>query len=453
MSYIVAAYYIGSMTNMVITFANSNVARINATAQRFVKRHKLDYETAFRVNQVISTNQQGGYAEVLYEENLFLESLPVRMQVDILFQVRLGVTQRLQFFQDMLVRTPRVLRTVVHKMKMVVGVEGESMFALGDICTQFLFIQEGTFLYKCDELRLVATPRRAARPRHVRSQFGADYLEKGDVVSEAVLWTTWEQQGSLVCNAEALLLSFDAESFVKEILAHKRATNHAVRYARHFCWRLNRTEAVTDLMGWDLSLNTLDSELYVGGLEDHFAFISHYKMEGGSEATLMRDEMERLIRKDTRNPMGDLRTPIFVDSEDLVDLSRLSEHVKGSLALIVLLTPGFLSRPYCLLEIVIASRWERPYVPVQIMRPGISQEFRIPDEEFYSSFRRGEIIGTRGVQLLEENGVTPAEVENAIRCVFKMIALPFSPHKSAAVRRAEMDDILKRCMTVTGDGW
>ena len=43
-----------------------------------------------------------------------------------------------------------------------------------------------------------------------------------------------------------------------------------------------------------------------------------------------------------------------------------------------------------------AKRAGRPYVPVQIVRPGISQY--IPDEEFYQRLHRGEIIGAEGYE-------------------------------------------------------
>merc|ERR1719271_859124 len=328
-----------------------------------------------------------------------------------------------------------------------------------------MFITDGTFAYQCDEVKLVSTPRRSTAPRRTMnvkssnsaasrnsmerffSDSGIDFLEKGDIVSEAALWTTWEHQGVLVCTDEALVMSMDSNIFAEEITRHKRATAHAARYARHFCWRLCRADFVTDLVGFDLPMAALDVELYVGGLYDHYAFISHYKMEAGSEAAMMRTEMERIIRKDHRNEAGDLRSPIFVDSEDLADLSTLSNHVTGSLSLIVLLTPGLLSRPYCLLEIICAKRAGRPYVPVQIVRPGISQY--IPDEEFYQRLHRGEIIGAEGCRILEDNGSTLQETEDAIRSVFKMIALPYSPQKSEAVRKAEIEDILKRCMVVT----
>merc|ERR1712113_584627 len=48
-------------------------------------------------------------------------------------------------------------------------------------------------------------------------------------------------------------------------------------------------------------------------------------------------------------------------------------------------------------------------------------------------------------QLLQEEGIELAQLEPSVRLVFKKIALTFSPHKAAAVREVELQEILKRC--------
>jgi len=47
--------------------------------------------------------------------------------------------------------------------------------------------------------------------------------------------------------------------------------------------------------------------------------------------------------------------------------------------------------------------------------------------------------------LLEREGVSLEDLEQALRHVFLKIAQPFSPHKSKNIRQAELQDILKRC--------
>jgi hypothetical protein len=276
-------------------------------------------------------------------------------------------------------------------MGIAIAVENEIIFAEGDICNEMSFLVEGKYDYHCDEDVLENTPRPSNRPRHPRHKAGKDLLSEGDVACEVALWTTWEHQGMLVSALDSLLITLDAGTFSREIIAHHRATTHVVKYAKHFCWRMERAPAVCDLIGFDLDLTTIDQDLFMGGPEDHLGFISHFKLEAGTEATLLKDEIESLIKSDRSNKAGDFQSPIFVDSEDLVDLTKLIDHVRGSRCLILLLTPGVLTRPWCLLEIVAAKRFGRPFVPIQLVHPGL-KDFVYPDEDFFDRLHREKII-------------------------------------------------------------
>jgi hypothetical protein len=392
-----------------------------------------------------------GPAEVLGEEDFLLAALCPRIQLDLHFETRCAMTQNMDLFVDMLERTPRVVRSLTHGMVMLVAIVDEIIFSHGDSCNWLCFVTEGEYAYHWEEDVLAMTPRPYDRPRHPKSGSGRDLIVAGDVLSEAALWTEYEHQGELVSCLDSLLVTIDVETFSREITDHQKATTHVVRYAKHFSWRMDRAPAICDVIGFDLDLETIDEDLCIGGPEDHLSFISHYKLEAGTEATLLRDEIQSLIASDRSNVAGDFISPIFVDSEDLVDLTKLINHVQGSHCLILLLTPGFLTRPWCLLEIVTAKRHNRPFVPVQLVVPG--NNFIFPDLEFYAKLHRDEIVsgGALGRNLLAENGVSLQDVEEAIKAVFTMIALPFSPHKSEAVRSAEMSEILKRCMQLTED--
>jgi len=447
-SFILTSYFVGMCTNLVITWSNSHARQLAMVARRYMVRHKVSPKLSYRVETVLLSSQLEGPSEVLAEEQLLKAALPTRLHVDLNYEARHHIVCNLQLFSLMHEWSPRVLRALTHyTLSEMVAVQDESLFAKGDACSHAIFITSGHFIYQCDEHILMSTPRLRDRRKSIE---GEDFLEKGDVLSEAALWTPWEHRGTLTSSTDSILLAMEAANLPKVIMDYRYAAIHAVKHAKHFCWRLNRV-ASCDLTGFDLSLESLDVDLCIGGPEDHFAFISHYKVEAGTEATLVRDELEILVRKDPANVAGDFKSPVFIDSEDLIDLTRLIDHVRGSLALILLLTPGLLSRPYCLLEIVTAKRTARPFVPVLLSRPGLQYQF--PDEEFYEKLHRDEIIagGAEGRKLLEENGTNLKEVEEAIRSIFKMIALPYSPHKSTNIREAEISDIFKRCMTLTAE--
>ena len=115
-------------------------------------------------------------------------------------------------------------------------------------------------------------------------------------------------------------------------------------------------------------------------------------------------------------------------------------HVKRSHYLVLLLTPGILSRPWCLVEIATAQRNKVHILPVEVQRPGM--KFQYPDDAFYENFRTGGNLTNADQDLLLKHAITISELEASIRQVFKKIAQPFSPHKSRQIRKAELVDTL-----------
>eukprot|EP00966_Prymnesium_polylepis_P254251 5875802-Prymnesium_polylepis.1 len=70
-----------------------------------------------------------------------------------------------------------------------------------------------------------------------------------------------------------------------------------------------------------------------------------------------------------------LKTPVFLDSSALNDLREiLTEGVDKSDCLVLLATKGVLMRPWCLLEILQASRKNIPVVFVLLGNGGFSME-------------------------------------------------------------------------------
>merc|ERR1712203_1334832 len=53
----------------------------------------------------------------------------------------------------------------------------------------------------------------------------------------------------------------------------------------------------------------------------HLIFLSHYKLEAGTEASLMRTEPERLLQEEHEDVISLFDIPVFLDSEDLRDLA------------------------------------------------------------------------------------------------------------------------------------
>eukprot|EP00929_Paragymnodinium_shiwhaense_P050059 TRINITY_DN25237_c0_g1_i1.p1 TRINITY_DN25237_c0_g1~~TRINITY_DN25237_c0_g1_i1.p1 ORF type:complete len:1327 (+),score=278.77 TRINITY_DN25237_c0_g1_i1:68-4048(+) len=175
----------------------------------------------------------------------------------------------------------------------------------------------------------------------------------------------------------------------------------------------------------------------------HLVFISHYKLEAGTEATLMHNEITRMIQEDPHAVGRDMKTPAFLDSEDLSDLNQLRAEVEKSHNLLLLLTPGVLQRPWVLVELVTAYRSGVRVLPVEVQRPGL--QFQFPSEEFYNRLLAGQELDDSARKLLEGYDIEMEELADALRNAFMRIALPFSPHKSATIRVAEIVDLMKQC--------
>ena len=87
-------------------------------------------------------------------------------------------------------------------------------------------------------------------------------------------------------------------------------------------------------------------------------FLSHYKIEAGSDARYLYDLLGRM-----------LQSRLFLDSNDLTDLRTLFEHVHNSDVVLLLATEGVLSRPWCLLELYQAHKHKVPILVVEIDSP------------------------------------------------------------------------------------
>ena len=88
---------------------------------------------------------------------------------------------------------------------------------------------------------------------------------------------------------------------------------------------------------------------------EYAAFLSHFKLESAGDARYMKDKLEL-----------QLGAPVFLDSDDLLDLRKLCKQVLESDVVILLLTKGVLTRPWCLIELYHAITNGVPIVTVNV---------------------------------------------------------------------------------------
>lgn len=135
--------------------------------------------------------------------------------------------------------------------------------------------------------------------------FMAFYSESSHVEFDWKVFVIGNTIGPLLLVIDALLVYKDSIAD----LARSRAT-HAAR--------------------WDL-----------GG--QYAAFMSHYKNEAAADARQVKDKLVDM-----------LGAPVFLDSDDLMDLRNLCHQVSMSDVLVLFQTRDLLTRPWCLVEIYTA---------------------------------------------------------------------------------------------------
>lgn len=93
------------------------------------------------------------------------------------------------------------------------------------------------------------------------------------------------------------------------------------------------------------------------------AFLSHYKLEAGTEARLIQQNLKAIIEK---APIDGASNHIFLDSDDLSDLRMLLHHVIDSKCLVLLQSKGVLTRPWVIAELYTAVKHNVPIVALNV---------------------------------------------------------------------------------------
>ena len=145
-------------------------------------------------------------------------------------------------------------------------------------------------------------------------------------------------------------------------------------------------------------------------------FLSHYKVEAGSDARYLNDLIARMTG-----------VPCFLDSSDLSDLRTLmSEGVQQSDVLVVLGTKGVLTRPWCLLELWEAHTQGVPIIFVTVEGRG----FDFGDAKHFASHFKEELEAANpgALELVEkglrQQGATVDDLAAALALLLDAAAPP-----------------------------
>eukprot|EP00930_Biecheleria_cincta_P030623 TRINITY_DN21206_c0_g1_i1.p1 TRINITY_DN21206_c0_g1~~TRINITY_DN21206_c0_g1_i1.p1 ORF type:complete len:1018 (+),score=142.81 TRINITY_DN21206_c0_g1_i1:53-3055(+) len=421
---------------------------IKQACVRYLCRHNISRELATNtLNYVGMIFEHSLRQEAIDEETGLLNQLPRGLQLELRMESFSPTLIRQSFFAKLLVLDEQIVFNICHDaIKELPVMPSDTLFLGSTPANNLLFVVWGHLQYVQQHLHGGAMYGRTSSMIREGVQL-ADLVSRvkrvstGDHLCEAALWTRWLHAGKLTSKSACMMLALNCELFRSVITRSPRAHWTAQMYARKTVHCMNQHgQELTDMSQFNYSFHNLSAWMPREAADaGHLMFISHYKVEAGTEAVLMHEAIHRILA--VRH--GVYSASVFLDTENLDDLGKLHHHVAATRNFLFLLSPSLLHRPWCLVELVLAVRNGVQIVPVEIQRPGM--QFKYPDEKFYARLRAGDSLSHSDLLILASENIELEELEDAIRRVFELIAVPFSPHKSASVRDAEVATVLERC--------
>ena len=135
-------------------------------------------------------------------------------------------------------------------------------------------------------------------------------------------------------------------------------------------------------------------------------FLSHYKLECGTEARLVQLQLKPIIEK---NPIDGCSNDVFLDSDDLSDLRNLLNHVKQSEVLVLLQSKGVLTRPWVIMELHTAITHDVPIVALNVQNHA-PYDYATASEFLLHFDQDIEVANPGAAQLLIDMGIDPVDV-------------------------------------------
>jgi len=270
---VLVALFIGTMTRILgqrTDFLHDLTAQ-SLAVRAFAQRHDVSVGLCIQMRQHLETQMLS--RDALDRETKLLELLPSGLLMDLLYESRGTTCSRHVLFQFLDTRNTQFIRqmcteAISHKTCRA----GEVIFSEGNACKHVRFVREGglKYLHTTMGVRISGDadslpqeqPAAAARVEHsmrvsaslsggtaflrgstenLNVEERAETLDAGRYISEACLWTLWQNCGFCVSSEAGLLLLLNADDFQQVIVQHPEVHWISVLYARQFILKLNRT--------------------------------------------------------------------------------------------------------------------------------------------------------------------------------------------------------------------
>ena len=167
-------------------------------------------------------------------------------------------------------------------------------------------------------------------------------------------------------------------------------------------------------------------------------FLSHFKLECGTEARLVQQNLKPILE---REPVEGASNEVFLDSDDLSDLRNLLVHVRQSKALVLLQSKGVLTRPWVIAELYTAVTSDVPIVALNV-RNSYAYDYAEALDFLMFFDQEIDIANPGAAQLLIDMGVDPEDVAYRLSdCLPNIISTDFNPNASQNMLQASLVDL------------
>lgn len=199
----------------------------------------------------------------------------------------------------------------------------------------------------------------------------------------------------------------------------------------------------------------------------YYAFVSHMKVEAAMEARFLQIELESLNDDEVSSSTSEIMRTcsdrvfsqltskclllptfqlVFLDSDDLRDLTKLVQHVKDSRCIILLQTRKVMTRPYCILEVLTALENSVPIVTVTVTGKHSHDAYNFEEMSQMLTFLETELEhwNPGAADVLCDHGYDDlVDVAYRLSCAIpKTISVSLNTGASRNVLRATMEDLV-----------
>ncbi|CAE7775135.1 unnamed protein product [Symbiodinium sp. CCMP2592] len=423
--------FLARIAFLVQQYVDSRLNNLQDVCNHFLETHSISTDLSVRMKKfVISCYQQSWLESKLQEELALFSKMPKRLQTDLYEESRGPFLVKSAFLLEYQERfRPCFRHLCCEGLVEVVAQRQEVIFSNGHHATSMLCLVSGMYSYKLARKHtLLGHLGQLLAPRSLRAR--STPVGPARAICEIALWTNWLHTGTLQVLQSGYYYTVSADVLGNILAAYPEAHRTAVAFGRLVVIQLHHVRNdCTDLTPLEIDFTQLRKVTARFLTSGHMIFLSHFKKEAGTEAALMQDALMNKIQTDPHHPAHYLEHPVFLDSENLEDLTKLRDHIHKSKNMVILLTPGIFERPWCLVEMVSAFKQGKNIVPVEIQKPDM--KFEYPDEDFLADLSYGAFFSETDMQIFAVEQIELSEIEAAIRHILTKISVTFSPHKAS----------------------